>query len=57
MLILGISFLSAQNSSLIIDKEKDQFVFGQIYADFKYNLNSDIKPVAAFRFNQGIIGY
>lgn len=49
--------MSAQNSSLIINKDKDQFVFGQIFADFKYNFNSDIKPVAAFRFNQGIIGY
>jgi len=32
-------------------------VFGQIFADFKYNFNNEIKPVAAFRFNQGIIGY
>ncbi len=56
-LIFPFSFLSAQTSSVDIDKDKDQFVFGQIFADFKYNFNSEIKPVAAFRFNQGIIGY
>ncbi|MCF8366453.1 MAG: hypothetical protein K9H16_11765 [Bacteroidales bacterium] len=56
-LILSISFLSAQNSSMVFDKNQDQFVFGQIFADFKYNFNKEIKPVAAFRFNQGIIGY
>jgi len=60
-ILIAIFFLSlfsrAQNSSLIIDRSKDQFVFGQIFADFKYNFNNEIKPVAAFRFNQGIIGY
>jgi len=57
LLIFPFLFLEAQNSATIVDKNKNQFVFGQIFADFKYNFNSEIKPVAAFRFNQGIIGY
>ncbi|HZK08843.1 MAG TPA: hypothetical protein VFC92_11655 [Bacteroidales bacterium] len=33
-------------------------VFGQIFADFKYNLKAiEEEPRAAFRFNQGILGY
>jgi hypothetical protein len=32
-------------------------VFGQIFADFKYNLTETKEPRAAFRFNQGILGY
>jgi hypothetical protein len=47
----------AQSSSIIPVKPDERYVFGQIYADFRHNFNKDVKPVSAFRFNQGIIGY
>jgi hypothetical protein len=47
----------AQNTSLEIIKDKSSYVFGQIYAGFRYGFNPDFKPQAAFDFNQGIIGY
>ncbi len=47
----------AQNTSQEIIKDKSSYVFGQIYAGFRYGFNSDFKPQAAFEFNQGIIGY
>ncbi len=47
----------AQNTSQVISKDKQSYVFGQIYTDFYYGLKETYKPRAAFRFNQGIIGY
>ncbi|MCD4735334.1 MAG: hypothetical protein K8R53_04785 [Bacteroidales bacterium] len=38
-------------------KEKKNFVFGQIFGDFRYSIKDSFKPQAAFNFNQGIIGY
>lgn len=58
--VLNFFFLQcifAQNSSILSEKPEERYVFGQIYADFRYNFNEDVKPVSAFRFNQGIIGY
>lgn len=54
----GIQLASAQESldtlaSSVLGGE----VFGQIFADFKYNLKETDEPRAAFRFNQGILGY
>lgn len=46
-----------QNSSITIDKEKNSFVFGQIFTDFRYSFKDSYQPQAAFSFNQGIIGY
>jgi hypothetical protein len=56
--ILGIFpfLLQAQSAQLEV-KKKDQYVFGQIYTDFRYCFNKDYDPAAAFNFNQGIIGY
>lgn len=47
----------AQNTSQVITKDKSSYVFGQVYAGFRYGFNPDFKPQAAFEFNQGIIGY
>ncbi len=58
--LLFLIFLPVQiwsQSSQDIIKEKDSYVFGQIYADFHYSFKNDYKPQAAFDFNQGIIGY
>ncbi|MBN1338387.1 MAG: hypothetical protein JXA03_03640 [Bacteroidales bacterium] len=33
------------------------YAFGQIFTGFRYGLNSNLEPRAAFDFNQGIIGY
>jgi hypothetical protein len=49
-------FLFSQ-SSQDVTKEKDSYVFGQIYAGFRYGFKDTYKPQAAFEFNQGIIGY
>ncbi len=58
VLLIIIPFLGfSQNTSQEITKDKESYVFGQIYADFQYGLKDTYKPQAAFRFNQGIIGY
>jgi len=54
---LAGNLLFAQNTSQVIDKEKNSFVFGQIYSDFRYSFKDSYSPRAAFSFNQGIIGY
>jgi hypothetical protein len=51
MLLLG------QNSSQIIEKQKESYAFGQIFTGFYYTLNDHYQPRTAFNFNQGIIGY
>lgn len=40
-----------------LSKDKDKYVFGQIYTGFRYGFKDTYKPQAAFEFNQGIIGY
>ena len=58
ILLIVFPFVSfAQNTSQVITKDKKSYVFGQIYAGFRYGFNPDFKPQAAFEFNQGIIGY
>jgi len=47
----------AQNTSQVIGKPANSYVFGQIYSDFHYGLNGNKTPRTAFNFNQGIIGY
>jgi len=47
----------SQNTSQEITKDEKAYVFGQIYTDFQYSIKDTYKPQAAFRFNQGIIGY
>ncbi len=49
--------LFSQNSEQTVNKNKDRYFFGQIYTDFYYCFNNDYQPRAAFRFNQGIMGY
>jgi hypothetical protein len=56
LLLIPIAGIS-QNTSQEISKSEKSYVFGQIYADFQYGLKDTYKPRAAFRFNQGIIGY
>jgi len=53
--VAQISF--SQNSSQKVKKGSDSYFFGQIFTDFYYCFNKDYKPVTAFRFNQGIMGY
>jgi len=52
-----ISTLAFSQSSQSVEKPLDRYVFGQIFADFRYGFNDSYKPQAAFDFNQGIIGY
>jgi len=44
----------------ILGQEEERYpksnVFGQIFTGFRYGLNEEIKPGAAFEFNQGILG-
>ena len=47
----------SQNSSQLISKDKQSYVFGQIYTSFYNCFNDSYKPRTAFEFNQGIIGY
>lgn len=57
IVLLGICLSAfSQNSSQLVKKEKSNYVFAQIFTDFRYAFN-DYKPKAAFNFNQGIIGY
>ncbi|NCA85176.1 MAG: hypothetical protein EOM83_06310 [Clostridia bacterium] len=54
----GIQHASAQESvDTLAPRVSRGEVFGQIFADFKYNLKETDEPRAAFRFNQGILGY
>jgi hypothetical protein len=58
VLLILIPFAGlTQNSSLKVHKDEKSYVFGQIFTDFQYGLKDTYKPRAAFRFNQGIIGY
>ncbi len=58
VLFILTPFLSfSQNTSQEITKDEKAYVFGQIYTDFQYCFKDTYKPQAAFRFNQGIIGY
>ena len=58
VLLILIPFAGiSQNSSLKVHKDEKSYVFGQIFTDFQYGLKDTYKPRAAFRFNQGIIGY
>ena len=55
-LLLWPAFLWSQ-SAQEITKDKDRYVFGQIFAEFRYCFDNEFKPPAAFNFNQGILGY
>jgi hypothetical protein len=58
LLYLTLPFAAlAQNTSQVVEKSGNSYVFGQIYSDFHYGLNKNKIPRAAFNFNQGIIGY
>lgn len=57
VLLLVSSSARLQNTSITIDKEKESYVFGQIFTDFRYSFKDSYQPRAAFNFNQGIIGY
>jgi hypothetical protein len=58
VLLILIPFAGiSQNSSLKVEKDEKSYVFAQIFTDFHYGLKDTYKPRAAFRFNQGIIGY
>ncbi len=60
LLIILVSTLQtsySQNSSQSTEKDTKSNFFGQIYTDFYYCFNNDYTPQAAFRFNQGIMGY
>ncbi len=54
----GLQRLSAQiTSDTLAPPAPRGIVFAQVFADFKYNLKETNEPRAAFRFNQGILGY
>jgi hypothetical protein len=46
-----------QNTSIIVEKEKESYVFGQIFTDFRFAFKSSYQPRAAFEFTQGVFGY
>jgi hypothetical protein len=57
IIILLAPMLANAQSSQVVLKERNSFVFAQIFGDFRYAFNKDYKPSAAFNFNQGIFGY
>lgn len=44
-------------SSIVVEKPEDKYVFAQIFTAFRYGFKSEPRPQAAFEFNQGILGY
>ncbi|MEZ5083671.1 MAG: hypothetical protein R2750_09495 [Bacteroidales bacterium] len=57
LLIVICVQLIGQNTTQLLQKQEKNYVFGQIYTDFRYGFKDSFKPRAAFNFNQGIIGY
>lgn len=57
IIIALLPFLANSQSALIVEKPEDRFVFAQIFTDFRYGFNDEVKPQAAFEFKQGILGY
>ena len=57
LLLVIPAFLFSQKTSQDVTKDKDKYVFAQIYAGFYFSFKDIFKPQAAFQFNQGIIGY
>jgi len=57
LFLLISSYIHAQSSSQIVNKEDTSYIFGQIFTGFYAGLNDNYKPQAAFEFKQGIIGY
>ncbi len=49
--------LRAQNSTQIVEKESNSYIFAQIFSDFHAGFNDNVKPQAAFVFKTGIMGY
>lgn len=49
--------LFSQNSSQVVSKDEQSYLFGQIYTSFYYCNNDLYSPKSAFVFDQGIIGY
>ena len=56
-LLLLPCWIIGQNTSQLVEKPKQSYVFGQVFTDFHYALKDTYDPKAAFNFNQGIIGY
>ena len=56
-LSLLIPFSLFAQSAQDVNKPRESYAFGQIYAAFRYGFKDTYKPQAAFEFNQGIIGY
>lgn len=57
LLFIFLPQIIMSQSAQDINKDKERYAFGQIYAGFRYGLKDTYKPQAAFEFNQGIIGY
>ena len=57
LLLLFLPATLWSQSSQVVEKPKDSYVFAQIFAGFHHSFNEDVKPATAFEFNQGIIGY